>query len=151
MNEQFSKIFLKDHQILYPNFSGRKTDFNPEGNRNFLVVLTPEEAQQISAMGIHVKDKEFDGDHQYTIKVGVSFNFDPPRAAFLTVDMQGNQKLTNLTEETIGAIDTAEIISCDILIRPYPRRNKVNPGISIALAGIVVKIQPDPLAELYGY
>lgn len=150
MNE-LPNIFLKDHQLRYPNFSGRQTDLNPQGNRTFEVVLTPEEAQQLSAMGIHVKDKIYNDEQEFRIKVGVNFSFDPPRAAFCVVDQQGNQKLTNLTEETIGAIDTAEIISSDIVIRPYQRRSKVNPGISLALKGIVVKIQPDPLAELYGY
>lgn len=155
MENFMQDLFLEGHKIKYRNFSGRQTEFNRLGDKNFTVVLDPSEVEQIMALGWPVKVKGTPEEPSYEISVHVRFDHNPPRVALVTesIGPDGNptQKITELNEESVGVIDSAEIIDCDILLHPWVRTSKVNPGVSVFLKGLFVKVVPNPLAEKYGY
>ena len=46
MAEKFiPNLILEDTKIILKNFEGRASEYNAEGNRNFGVLLTPEQAE----------------------------------------------------------------------------------------------------------
>lgn len=109
---------IEDAKIMYRNFSGAQSKFNPAGKRNFHVVLDEDVAAQLSNDGWNVKKKEYeDGDILYSLKVNVVMN--ERTKVYLITDTGKRKKKTPLTADTIGSLDYAEIISCDMSIRGW--------------------------------
>src|SRR4051812_41172099 len=77
---------IENARILWPNFSGAKDKYNAEGDRNFNLHVTKEQAEDLSALGWNVKCKfprpEEDTDQQEercVLKIKVNFGHKPPK------------------------------------------------------------------------
>lgn len=152
-----SVIPFQDAEIKYPNFAGRKSQFNRQGDRNFCIVIKdPEEAAELSAMGFNVKEKMpmvNEGDSYWLLQVSLSYHepgsgleFLDPKA-YLVVD----GKLKPLTEETIGCIDRLDAECIDITVtagKPYEGRDG-NMRVRAWLDSIYVTIANNPVAAKY--
>jgi len=108
-------------RILWPNFSGAKTTFNSEGDRNFNIHLTKREADDLAADGWNVKCKaprpdDEDQVERCVLKCKVNFNVRPPRIKMIG---EKSRNETLLTEENVGLLDDAEIITADLSFVPY--------------------------------
>lgn len=119
MNVMFSnngKIMMDNVIIKYPNFSGIKKMYNDEGDRNFVVVIDdPEIAEDLRERGFNIRIKTPEGPGEmpeYQFKVNVSYRFSAPIAYLKT-----GRKLTELTEDTIGTLDSVEMERVDLDIR----------------------------------
>lgn len=122
-----SAINIENAKIIFRNFSGKKSQYNREGDRNFNVIITDEAmAQQLIADGwnVHVRPPREEGDApEYRLPVSVSFTYKPPKVVLVT-----NRKQTLLNEETIGNLDEADIKSVDLTINPYNWKMKKKDG-----------------------
>lgn len=143
--------------IIYKNFQGKKTDFNEEGNRNFGVLISDDDAVKLSNDGWNVKQlkpREDDPDQyrQPWLPVKVKFGDIPPIVYVITKDSEGKAKKTKLDEETVGQLDWANIEYCDMIIRPYnyPAMRGKEAGISAYLKSLYVTIRQDDLELKYG-
>lgn len=109
---------IDDATIIHRNFSGKGSDFNRDGDRNFSLLIKDEEiARELLAAGWNVKIKEprneEEGPFMY-LPVKVKFNDRGPN-----IYVQTNKVRVKLTEENVSMIDNIDISSVDLDIRPY--------------------------------
>lgn len=107
-------ITIEGARLVYRNFSGAKKTFNAAGLRNFHVVLDPDFARVLEAQGWNIKwpKPREDGDERNpTLKVKVRFENYPPLIVLMT-----KRTRTELTEEEVGMLDTAEFENVDLRI-----------------------------------
>lgn len=107
-------------RITYRNFSGRKTQYNDEGDRNFCLVIDNEEvANRFIEEGFNVKIKEprTEGESPFMyLKVNVKFHpktSDLARINPTAVLVTGRNK-NALDEESICCLDSIDIANVDL-------------------------------------
>ena len=158
-NYQFierGRVIIEDAEIIFPNFSGRPSKYNKEGDRNFCVIIdNPEVAQQLADEGWNVRirrPRNEDDEPRHYIPVAVSFRSFPniPPA---DVKLISGANMTHLTEDTIGVLDGAEVVRVDLTIRPrYFTDDKTGEDrIKAYLHDMYVTIAKNRLAEKYAY
>jgi len=144
-------LTIEDAIIIYRNFKGKEGQFNREGDRNFSVILPNELADQMEADGWNVKRPEPTEEGETRdphIQVSVSYNSTrPPRVVMLT---EGTPNRTELDEDLISLLDSADIVKVDLIINPYawgPIGGRS--GIKAYLKTMFVTIRRDYLEEKY--
>ena len=145
-------IVLENARIIFKNFSGKKTDYNDEGNRNFGVLIPDDIVDDLIADGWKVKfrpPREDDPEHyeQPWLPVKVKFGQYPPEAWMVT-----RKGRVELNEETIGQLDYARLDGCDIVIRPYnyPALAGRPAGVSAYLKTLYANISEGDFEDKYG-
>lgn len=148
-----SNIKIENAKIIFKNFTGKKTDFNDEGNRNFGVLIDDDLAAMLIEDGWNVKYRppradDPDGHRQAWLPVKVKYGKIPPVVVLIT--SRGKMRLD---EETICQLDWSSIESADMVIRPYnyPAMRGRAAGVSAYLKTMYVKIdeEEDELAAKY--
>ena len=141
------RITIENANIIWLNLSGNRTEYNAQGDRNFNIHLTQEQADQLAADGWNVKCKparkeDPDSEDRCVLKVNVKFAYKPPR-----VVMVGNvtRKETLLDEELIGLLDDAEINKVDLVFVPYFWDIRGEVGVSAYLKTMYVEVIEDEL------
>lgn len=138
---------LEDVRILFRNFAGKETKFNTEGNRNFAVILPEAAAEAMKADGWNVKTLEprEEGDAPtHIIRVKLNYRGRPPRVVVVT-----SKGKTPLDEGLVEILDWADIVKCDVTIRPYNYDVNGSQGVTAYLQSIYVFIQEDYLDQKY--
>ena len=147
-NKNISPLRIENAHILWRNFSGRATEYNREGNRNFHVVIDePEEAQKLLDEGWNIRirpSQDEDGEPLQHLQVTVRFGDYPPNVYLVT-----SRNKTRLDESTIGSLDSADIKNVDLEIRPYPWQVNGKTGIKAYLKTMYVTIEEDAFAAKY--
>lgn len=137
-------IRIDNARIIFRNFAGEERQYNPKGQRNFCVLINPEDAYILRDNGWKIKvlkPREEGDQEQPYLPVAVRFGAYPPKIVMVTSNGQ-----TQLTEETVGLLDTAEISNVDIIIRPY----EWDPGkIKAYVKTMYVTIEEDELEKKY--
>lgn len=109
---------IDNARIVYRNFEGRGDQYNRAGDRKFAVVIPDQEmADALIDRGWNVKIKpprDEEEDPFIFLPVKVKFNGSGPRIHVLTGSV-----MNDLDEETVSELDTMEIRSVDLDIRPY--------------------------------
>ncbi len=139
---------IENAQIIFRNFSGRETQYNPAGSRNFDILIEDEGyADQLEKDGWNIKRKEReDGSVRITLNVQVSYKVVPPKIVMITGH---NKKQTLLDEESVECLDYAEILSADITVNPYEWSVANKSGIKAYLKTMYITIEEDEWAEKY--
>ena len=143
---------LEGFQITFKNFSGRETNFNRAGNRNFSVVLDDETADQMKADGWNVRVKEYDdGSRRNTLQVAVRYDIDRFRPKVVMVTPKGDHfKTTVLSEDTVDCLDAARVVSADLILNPSSWRNAMgNSGIKAYLQTGYFVVEADEFEDKY--
>ena len=144
---------IEDARLMFKNFSGAESEYNAAGDRNFCVVLEPDDADEMRAAGWNVRELpprpgyEEDGPTYY-IKVKLSYRFE--ERAPLIVRLDGRHRV-NLTEKTVSSLDWDEIEHVDLEIRPYNWEKGSRKGVTAYLKSMYVRVKEDRLAAKYGY
>ena len=140
-------IVFEDARIVFRNFAGKEGMYNREGDRNFCLLLSEEEAEMMARDGWNIKAlrarEEGDPDQPY-IQVSVSFKGRPPRIVMIT-----SRGRTNLGEDECELLDWADIKMADLIIRPYEWTVNGKSGIKAYLQSIFVTIHEDALELKY--
>jgi hypothetical protein len=156
---EVGEIFtIQNCRILWPNFSGAPDKYNADGDRNFNLHLTKEQADELAAAGWNVKCKfprpEENTDEQEercVLKITVKYRDrqnelkkNPPQ-----ITMIGNRtrNRTVLGETTVENLDGAEIVEADISFVPYFWDTATGIGVSAYLRKLYTVIQEDELDE----
>lgn len=144
-------VLMEGVRMIFRNFAGKKMQFNPEGKRNFGVVIDQPTAAMLSADGWTVKElkpREEEDDEVPTTFLPVQIKFDsfrPPRIVLIT-----SRGRTNLDEGTIDMLDWADVVNVDLIVRPYDwTMNDGRSGRTAYLQSLYVTIDEDPLEMKY--
>ena len=152
-------ILIRDAVIINRNFEGKaEKPYNPQGKRNFSVVLDEEFANILIKDGWNVKMRENvnDPDEPANGYLSVSVQFDskvPPR--IIQITKRGDMvKRTPINENTAALIDSAEIKDVKLEIRPYnwEIKNKdgsIDRGVRAYLKTMYYELVEDPFAADY--
>lgn len=141
-------ITLKDASIFCRNFLGVKSEKNSSGSRNFLVEIPEEIVDDLLDDDWNVKrskrDNE-DGTPSYYMPVEVSYQNDKFIPSIYRVLPESKIRVL-LTEDTIGTLDSDDILKVDITIRP---RNWFDMGhnhrVKAYVKTMFVTVMEDPL------
>jgi hypothetical protein len=140
-------IVIENAKLIFRNFAGKESKFNAAGNRNFCVVLDPELADKLKADGWNIRElqprEEGEAPQPY-MQVSVKFGNIPPK-----ITTVANGIMTELTEATVGGLDFADIISCDLVIRPYNWEVNGNTGVKAYVKSLYVNLEVDPFEAKY--
>lgn len=118
VNKNGNILEIEDARICYCNFSGARTEYNREGDRNFALIIPDQElADMLVEDGWKVRVKpprdEMDTPFMF-MPIKIKFNANGP-AAYLV----SGSKVTKLNQDTINVLDNISIQSVDMDIRPY--------------------------------
>lgn len=141
-------ITIRNAKIIYRNFSGRQNQYNPEGHRNFSVVIEDEDfAMSLLNEGWNVKPLRKlsdDSPQHYQLPVAVVYGKYPPTIRIIT--QSGGEVLD---EETVNMLDWTDIIDCDMIIRPREYDIRGGHGVKAYVRSMNVRIHEDELASDY--
>ena len=137
---------IDDARIIFRNFAGAPSKFNREGGRNFALVIVNEDiANKLISKGWNVKIKapEEEGEAPFMyMTVKVRFNEYGP-----TVYLKSGDKMVKLDEESVACLDSIDILSVDLDIRPYNWEVNGKTGRAAYLKAIRVTQNIDRFAE----
>lgn len=143
-NETNGIFEIDDARLVpsYRNFSGVKSAYNREGDRNFALLIDDEKvARMLEADGWNIKSKppREDGDIPFMyVQVKVKFNNYGPKVYLVSGD-----NVTTLTEETIGCLDDVEMLNVRLDIRPYRWEANGKSGTAAYLSAMEVTQKVD--------
>lgn len=151
MSNRLPPLEIEDARLLFPNFSGKESKYNREGDRNFCVVIEDEEmAQKLINDGWNVRalQPRDEGESPlHYIQVAVRFDNFPPNIFLVT----GRNKPARLDEESVDTLDFADIQSADMIINPSHWEANGKNGIKAYLRTMYVVIQEDRFAAKYAH
>lgn len=142
-----ANVSIEHAQIRFRNFTGEPTKYNKAGGkRTFSVMLDKDTADRLTEDGWNVKTWEPEGadEPMYHLPVEISYNLYPPKVFMIS----GNKK-TQLTEDTISALQYAEISNLDLIIRPYCWEVNEKHGIKAYVKAMYVTIVEDEFEKKY--
>lgn len=148
-NPRLDNIVLSNTRIFFRNFSGNVSQYNRTGAKTFACEIPVEFAEQLKADGVNVKYSKDpvgapDPERPF-ISVKVRYDIKPPKI-FL---VEGNTK-TLLSEDTVGVLDSADIVRADLVITPVYYDVNGNTGFSNYLKTAYITIEADEFAARYG-
>lgn len=141
---------FRNAQVIFKNFKGLPTKFNPKGGvRTFNIVLFEDEAQELQRRGWNtvkeLKDRlDDEGRQLYTMKVEVSYKIRPPRCWLVTKAARNF-----LPEDLIGTFDEVELEKCDLTITAYDWEVSGEKGRKAYLKVFYGTMTEDPLEQEY--
>ncbi len=150
VKRRLEPLQIENAQIIYRNFSGKGSQFNREGDRNFCVVIDDTDfAKTLLEQGWNVKtrraaDKDEEPVYYISVKLNYSSEVAPPKVYLII-----NGKKRELNEETVSLVDDADIQSCDLILNPYFWEVNGKTGIKAYLKVAYIVIQEDRFAQKY--
>lgn len=152
--QRLENLIVGDAKIMWRNFSGAQTEFNPAGIRNFHVRFQKEDAEALAQNGWNIKayipkNAESDDDVVYHLKVAVRYNDRNPRLNPRIWFVNGHGKKVQATEQTVGMLDAERLEKVDLVIRPSVWEVNGKSGIKAYLDVGYFVIEEDPFSAQY--
>ena len=143
-----NNLTIRNAKIIFRNFSGKGSQFNPQGRRNFSVIIEDENlANDLINDGWNLKPlkKRDENDPQHWhLPVAVNYGAYPP-----TIILKSGKSKTYLEELTVQMLDWADIVNVDLTIRPRIYEIAGQTGIKAYLKTMGVVVEVDEIAAEY--
>lgn len=142
-----NNVIFESIRMLYPNFSGAPSKYNPQGNRTFSMLLDPDLADRLAQDGWNVKTStpRTSGDPPiYHLPITVSFKYYPPKIVLIK-----STGRTVLGEAELSILDYAQFTNVDVSINPYEYDFNGKHGIKAYLSSLYATIYEDELELKY--
>lgn len=142
-------------RIIYRNFSGRGTQFNREGDRNFCLVIPSQKiADRLIEEGFNVKIRQprEEGEEPFMyMKVNVKYHPKTSDLARLnpTAVLITNNRQNRLDDESVCCLDNIDIANVDLDISGSNWSVQGRAGRSAYLSKIYVTQESDRFATRY--
>lgn len=147
----YDNEILQGVKLIFRNFRGleRKNPkgkiMNAAGKRNFNIQLNAEQYEDLQDKGWGVRTwEDADGETLYLLKVNLGWN-DSGRGPLVKLTPTDGSKGVILNEDTIGILDTQEVESADVVIRPHNWDDTGENGASAWLRSMKAYVYVDPL------
>lgn len=140
-------ITIEDAKLVLRNFEGREGMYERAGDRSFGVLLSEEIAESLELDGWNVKyfkPREVGDVPEPWLQVAVGYKVKPPKVVMIT-----SQSRVHLTEDTIALLDSVDVKTVDLIIRPYHWTVTGKSGIKAYLQTMFVTIEEDELELKY--
>lgn len=151
-------VVLENVKIIFRNFAGSAGDYNKEGDRNFGIRLEDRRiAEDLLAQGYNVKELKLRDDADEGalpdcwLPVKVKWpkpdqKVEPPQVYLIG---GSSKRKTKVKEDEAELLDYAEILTVDLIIRPYDWEVNGNTGRTAYLKALYATVIEDPLALKY--
>lgn len=148
MANRRKELVFEDARIMYKNFSGEASKFNPNGNRTFCVILDEQQAVELENQGWNVKrtkaKPEYDLESIPYIEVQARFDNYPPKVVMVV-----NNTNIKLDEETISELDQENFDRIDLIISGSSWEMNGRKGIKAYLRTGYFTVELDPFFSRY--
>lgn len=146
-------VSIENALIGFRNFSGKEGRYNTAGDRNFVIFLTKELAEQMLADGWNVRtlkprteeSDEDEGPRSY-LQVKVGFGAYPPKIILIN----GETK-TNIDEDSLSMLDWVDIKTADVIVRPYSWSVNGKTGVKAYVKALYITMVEDKFAVKYDF
>ena len=146
-------LILEGVKVIFKNFKGEERKFNRAGARNFYAVLSVKQAEKLEDEGWSIRwlEPRNDGDERRPIiKISINYNNTNRKPKVIMVTGKGKTAVkTELDEEAIEALDSAEIDTADIVARPYEWNVRGSSGVSAYLSTGYFNVIEDEFYKKY--
>ena len=146
-------LILEGVKVIFKNFKGEERKFNRAGARNFYAVLSVKQAEKLEDEGWSIRwlEPRNDGDERRPIiKISINYNNTNRKPKIIMVTGKGKTAVkTELDEEAIEALDSAEIDTADIVARPYEWNVRGSSGVSAYLSTGYFNVIEDEFYKKY--
>ena len=150
IRRKIEPLQIENAQLIFRNFSGKGSNYNREGDRNFCVLIDDTDyAHFLLEQGWNVKSlnsREEDEEPRFYISIKVNYNSEVSGPKIYMI-IDGKKR--ELNEETVSLLDDADIQTCDLIINPYYWEVNGKSGIKGYLKTAYVVIQQDKFASKY--
>lgn len=137
----------------FRNFSGRETQFNRKGDRNFVLFLDNDKAREMESAGWPVRwkpDRYNEGEQRAQMKVNVKYTArDGRKVTPPKIVVCSSKGKVPYDEEMVGMIDAMEIEKCDLILSPYSYTTAQGSGTSAYLKTMYITLAEDELDAKY--
>lgn len=133
----------------FRNFRGEKNDCNTNGDRKFTLLLNENIADRLKERGWNVKMWVPKNDDPTRVPeppvpiLDVAVDFSKPDMFPVTIEMKTGDDVVELDEDTVGILDTADILNADIVLRPHYWNMNGRTGIKAYLKKLTVTLEED--------
>ena len=121
--------------IIFKNFSGAPTEFNPAGGkRTFSLVLPKELADDLAEEGWNIRRRSAkdDGDEDmFYTEIVVNMNSKYPPKLHILYRYDDREKLVLLDEASLDELDNNLLSDVDILIHPFNHGRSNSAGATV--------------------
>ena len=128
-----NEVVVEDAAVLWTNFGGNPTKYNPSGGkRTFDLVLTEQAAMKLISDGWNVKTVrgKNEGDPEmYITEIGI--NPGPRTSIFLCEEVNGKKYRYKVRTEDLGMLDYYQYSDIALLVRPYVHGRENSAGSTI--------------------
>lgn len=148
-NDWIDDIEIEDAKIkwAFSHFDGKADTFNDPGDHNFTIILPPEQALDLQEQGWSIRKldpREEGDDPEYTLKVKISYRFEPPKIYLIK-----NGRKIRADEQDLSDIKRATTEQISVIIQPSRWVHGNNSGITAYVKELYAKIRQSRFEEMY--
>lgn len=146
------ELAMESVQIGFRNFEGREGPYNRKGDRDFVVFLDRDFAEELDAEGWNIKwpkpsphIKPEEDDRNPYLPVSVGFEYYPAKVYIVS-----NDNVSVLGQDEVEMLDWAELENVDLVIRPYEWEVNGQTGVKAYLKAGYFTIVTNAFDDKYG-